>query len=58
MFVIVASVTLRGPFVDDSLRGPTEGIFSVIEPKVFEAIGVMSFAVSECLLFDVFITSR
>ena len=45
MFVIVFSVLVRGPGVDPSLRGSDENVFSVIQPRVFEAIGVISFAV-------------
>ncbi|KAI5455453.1 hypothetical protein NCC49_000263 [Naganishia albida] len=44
MFVIVFSVLVRGPGVDPSLRGSDENVFSVIQPRVFEAIGVISFA--------------
>jgi sodium-coupled neutral amino acid transporter 11 len=45
MFVIVLSVLVRGPTVDVSLRGSDENVFSFMKPRVFEAIGVISFAV-------------
>lgn len=45
MFVIVFSVLVRGPTVDETLRGSSENVFSFIKPRVFEAIGVISFAV-------------
>lgn len=46
MFIIVFSVLVRGPTVDPSLRGSDENVFSVMHSRVFEAIGVISFAVS------------
>lgn len=46
MGVIVASVVLRGVSVDPSLRGSSLDVFSIMKPGVFEAIGVISFAVS------------
>lgn len=46
MFIIVFSVLVRGPTVDPSLRGSDEHVFSVMHSRVFEAIGVISFAVS------------
>ncbi|BGP15166.1 hypothetical protein JCM10213_008694 [Rhodosporidiobolus nylandii] len=44
MVVIVFSVGIRGPSVDDSLRGDPSERWTVLEPGVFEAIGVISFA--------------
>jgi hypothetical protein len=46
MLVIVLSVVIRGPQVDPELKGSRAHVFTVIGPKVFEAIGVISFAVS------------
>lgn len=46
MIVIVSSVVLRGVAVDPSLRGSSLSVLSLIRPGVFEAIGVISFAVS------------
>lgn len=50
MFVIVFAVLVRGPSVDPSLRGSDENVFSVLQPRVFEAIGVISFAVRPLLI--------
>lgn len=44
MVVIVVSVALRGPGVEDSLKGDPAERWSFIRPGVFEAIGVISFA--------------
>ncbi|KAG7563097.1 hypothetical protein FFLO_01405 [Filobasidium floriforme] len=44
MLVIVLSVVIRGPQVDPELKGSRAHVFTVIGPKVFEAIGVISFA--------------
>lgn len=46
MGVIVFSVVFRSVGVDRSLRGDPTHAFSVVRPGVFEAIGVISFAVS------------
>ena len=46
MGIIVISVVLRGVAVDPSLRGPSLDALSLIRPGVFQAIGVISFAVS------------
>ena len=45
MMVIVTSVVFRGVAVEPSLRGSSLHAFSIIRPGVFEAIGVISFAV-------------
>jgi len=45
MMVIVTSVVFRGVAVEPSLRGSSLHVFSIIRPGVFEAIGVISFAV-------------
>jgi len=45
MLVIVTSVVLRGVAVDSSLKGSPSHIFSFMRPGVFQAIGVISFAV-------------
>ncbi|GAA5897125.1 hypothetical protein JCM6882_001799 [Rhodosporidiobolus microsporus] len=44
MVVIVVSVGIRGPGVDDSLKGDPAARWTFLEPGVFEAIGVISFA--------------
>jgi sodium-coupled neutral amino acid transporter 11 len=48
MCIIVATVVLRGAAVEPELRGPPLHAVSLIRSGVFEAIGVISFAV--CLL--------
>lgn len=45
MGIIVFSVVFRGVAVDSSLRGSPSAALSIIRPGVFEAIGVISFAV-------------
>lgn len=47
--IIVTSVVLRGVAVEPTLRGSSLHIFSLIRPGVFEAIGVISFAVRSFL---------
>jgi sodium-coupled neutral amino acid transporter 11 len=47
MGIIVCSVVLRAVAVEDELRGPPMAALSFIKPGVFEAIGVISFAVSQ-----------
>jgi sodium-coupled neutral amino acid transporter 11 len=44
MVVIIFTVAIRGPGVDDSLRGDSAARWTTLEPGVFEAIGVISFA--------------
>ncbi|GAA5870042.1 hypothetical protein JCM8547_001446 [Rhodosporidiobolus lusitaniae] len=44
MVVIIVSVGLRGPGVQDDLRGDPSQRWTILEPGVFEAIGVISFA--------------
>jgi sodium-coupled neutral amino acid transporter 11 len=44
MVVIIFTVAIRGPGVDDSLRGDSAARWTMLEPGVFEAIGVISFA--------------
>lgn len=44
MLIIVCSVLIEGSRVEDSLRGSDAARFTVIQPRVFEAIGVISFA--------------
>lgn len=44
MVVIVTSVIIRGPQVSPILKGDPEKRFSVIQPGIFQAIGVISFA--------------
>lgn len=53
MLVIVVSVVIKGPGVDPELRGSRDHVFTIIEPKVFEAIGVISFAVSRPAKFGI-----
>jgi hypothetical protein len=50
MCVIVTTVVLRGVAVEPELRGPPLHAVSLIRPGVFEAIGVISFAVSHTLV--------
>ncbi|KAF9566763.1 AAAP amino acid permease [Agrocybe pediades] len=44
MLIIVVSVFIEGPHVPANLKGKQEGKFSIIEPGIFQAIGVISFA--------------
>ncbi|KAH9485392.1 Vacuolar amino acid transporter 2 [Psilocybe cubensis] len=44
MLIIVCSVFIEGPHVPQELKGSQEGKFSIIEPGIFQAIGVISFA--------------
>lgn len=44
MVVIVVSVAIRGPGVEDSLKGDPDMRWTVLEAGFFEAIGVISFA--------------
>ena len=44
MLIIVTSVLIEGPHVTPNLKGDPSKRFSIIEPSVFQAIGVMSFA--------------
>ncbi|KAI0063608.1 amino acid transporter [Artomyces pyxidatus] len=44
MLIIVASVIFEGPLVEPLLKGDPGKRFSIIEPGVFQAIGVISFA--------------
>ncbi len=45
MAFIVLTILIRGPLSDAALKGAQEGALTFIEPRVFEAIGVISFAV-------------
>ncbi|KAI0049826.1 amino acid transporter [Auriscalpium vulgare] len=44
MLIIVGSVIFEGPLVSPLLKGDPAKRFSIIEPGVFQAIGVISFA--------------
>lgn len=44
MMVIVVSVFFEGPHVTEDLKGDPSKRFTIIEPGVFQAIGVISFA--------------
>lgn len=44
MVFIVVAVGLRGPGVDDELKGDASQRWTFIQPGFFEAIGVISFA--------------
>jgi len=44
MLIIVISVLIEGPHVPPELKGTQEGKFSIVEPGIFQAIGVISFA--------------
>nr|KIR46652.1 solute carrier family 38 (sodium-coupled neutral amino acid transporter), member 11 [Cryptococcus bacillisporus CA1280] len=44
MVIIIVSVLFRSVAVDQSLRGSSSDMFSIVKPGVFQAIGVISFA--------------
>ena len=44
MLIIVASIIIDGPQVSPTLKGDPSKRFSIIEPGIFQAIGVISFA--------------
>jgi sodium-coupled neutral amino acid transporter 11 len=44
MLIIVVSVLIEGPHVTPDLKGDPQKRFSIIQPGVFQAIGVISFA--------------
>lgn len=44
MVIIVLAVLLEGPHVPPEMKGDQVGKFSFIEPGIFQAIGVISFA--------------
>lgn len=44
MVIIVCSVLIEGPHVTNDRKGDPSKRFSVVEPGVFQAIGVISFA--------------
>ncbi|KAG8877637.1 hypothetical protein FRB97_003229 [Tulasnella sp. 331] len=44
MLIIVGSVFFEGPHVSPDLKGDPSKRFTIIEPQVFQAIGVISFA--------------
>ncbi|KAH9002112.1 amino acid transporter [Lactarius hatsudake] len=44
MIIIVGSVIFEGPLVEPLLKGDPSKRFSIIEPGIFQAIGVISFA--------------
>ncbi|KII92917.1 hypothetical protein PLICRDRAFT_104081 [Plicaturopsis crispa FD-325 SS-3] len=44
MLIIVTSVIIEGPQVPPELKGDPSKRFSIIEPGIFQAIGVISFA--------------
>jgi sodium-coupled neutral amino acid transporter 11 len=50
MCIIVTTVVLRGVAVEPELRGPPLHAVSLIRSGVFEAIGVISFAVSSLII--------
>lgn len=50
MLIIVTSVLIEGPHVSVELKGDPSKRFSVIQPGVFQAIGVISFAFGKQLL--------
>ncbi|KAI9463655.1 transmembrane amino acid transporter protein-domain-containing protein [Lactarius psammicola] len=49
MIIIVGSVIFEGPLVSPLLRGDPSKRFSFIEPGIFQAIGVISFAFTPTL---------
>lgn len=54
MVIIVIAVLLEGPHVPPELKGDQVGKFSFIEPGIFQAIGVISFAFGTYALFFFF----
>ena len=44
MVIIVVSVLVEGPQVPPELKGDPSKRFSIVEPGIFQAIGVISFA--------------
>lgn len=44
MLIIVISVAVEGPHVPDEYKGDPHKRFSIINPEIFQAIGVISFA--------------
>ncbi|KAG8936851.1 hypothetical protein FRC02_010713 [Tulasnella sp. 418] len=44
MAIIVISVLIEGPKVSEDLKGNPSARFTIIQPRIFEAIGVISFA--------------
>ncbi|CAG8493587.1 796_t:CDS:2 [Dentiscutata erythropus] len=56
MVIIVVSVVIEGPQVDQSLRGSENGKWAFIHDEVFQSIGVISFAFvchhNSLLIFD------
>ncbi|KAG9004984.1 hypothetical protein FRB94_001953 [Tulasnella sp. JGI-2019a] len=44
MLIIVGSVFFEGPHVSPDLKGDPSKRFTIIEPQIFQAIGVISFA--------------
>jgi sodium-coupled neutral amino acid transporter 11 len=44
MLIIVISVLIEGPHVTPDLKGDPQKRFTIIQPGVFQAIGVISFA--------------
>ncbi|KAE8540974.1 hypothetical protein D1P53_002327 [Cryptococcus gattii VGV] len=46
MVIIIVSVLFRSVAVDQSLRGSSSDMFSIVKPGVFQAIGVISFAIN------------
>lgn len=47
MLIIVFAVVVRGVAAPVDLRGSSEGALAFMKPRVFEAIGVISFAVGQ-----------
>ena len=44
MLIIVVSILIEGPHVTPDLKGDPKQRFTIIQPGVFQAIGVISFA--------------
>ena len=57
MVVIVVSVAVRGPGVEDTLKGDPNERWTILESGFFEAIGVISFAFVVSPLFSLLSTA-
>ena len=55
MVVIVVSVAVRGPGVEDTLKGDPNERWTILESGFFEAIGVISFAFVVSPLFPLYL---
>jgi len=56
MLIIVISVFVEGPHVPANMKGKQEGKFSIIEPGIFQAIGVISFAFGKSYSIQIYLS--